>query len=378
MKIKIIRVVSFFLFITAIPILTFSGEKKSVSYNENRVLAKFPRLSAQSWKSRSFMKGLDDYFSDRFVGREKLIKLKNALNRGLGKEKINGVVRAGDSLVMLFDDADPSVTERNIAALNGLKAKNPEVPFYFMPVVTAQEKLKDSIPGRLRADDESRYVARCFEKLDGVEKIDVTREILKTRDAFYRSDHHWTTRCAYAAYAAAGEALGYSPKPESRFRIKTVAEDFRGSLYSKTLDDKIKPDRVEAYFPESELVFTVGDKTYSSLYFYDKLGGKDKYLFFMGGNYGVCNIESRSARTGGKLLIIKDSYADCFVPFLTGHFSWITVVDPRYCAQKALAALRPSDFDLVLVLYSVIGFSQEKKFPVVEFMGGAQTDLAPD
>ena len=32
----------------------------------------------------------------------------------------------------------------------------------------------------------------------------------------------------------------------------------------------------------------------------------------------------------GHLAVIKDSYANCLIPFLTAHYGKITVIDPRY------------------------------------------------
>ncbi|MFQ7536962.1 MAG: hypothetical protein ACLRL6_06160 [Clostridium sp.] len=37
-----------------------------------------------------------------------------------------------------------------------------------------------------------------------------------------------------------------------------------------------------------------------------------------------------TAQSGKRLLVIKDSYANCFLPFLIPYYKSITVVDPRY------------------------------------------------
>lgn len=369
MKTKIIRTVAFFLIITVIPALTLFSKKETVSYNENKVLAEFPEFNFDNYKSRSFMKGVSSYFSDHFVLRERFIKLKNALDKAIGKDEINGVIEVDGSLIQVFRNTEPKTTERNIAALNKLKAKHSEIPFYFLLAPTAQEKFKSSLPTYLDESDENGYISECFKKLDGIESIDVFKAVTETPYAFYRTDHHWTAECAYAAYAEAGKSLGYDPLPESFFDIQTVSSDFKGTLYSKTLNEKITADEIKACRNGSSFTLTVPDKTYNSLYFDKFLCEKDKYLYFLGGNYGVCTVKNNSLNSGKKLLLIKDSYANSFIPFIAEHYSCITVIDPRYCSVKQLSAVNPSDFDAVLILFNALGFSQEQSFTIIEFLG---------
>lgn len=369
MKTKIIRTVAFFLIITIIPAFTFFGKKETVSYNENKVLAEFPEFSFENYKSRAFMKGISLYISDHFVLREQFIKLKNALDKAIGKNEINGVIEVNGSLIQVFRNTEPELTERNILALNRLKAKHPEIPFYLLLAPTAQEKYKDFLPNYLDESDESEYINICSKKLVNINEIDVLNEVNETPYAFYRTDHHWTAELAYAAYAAAGRSLGYSPLPESFFEIQTVSSDFKGTLYSKTLNEKIVPDEIKAGRNGCELLLTVDGTDYNSLYFDKFLTEKDKYLYFLGGNYGVCTVKNQSTTTDKTLLLIKDSYANCFISFIAEHYSEITVIDPRYCSAKQLSQINPSDFDAVLVLFNALGFSQEKNFATIEFLG---------
>ncbi len=369
MKTKVLRIILFFLVIFIIPAFTLFGEKETVSYNENKVLSEFPKLSVESWKNRSFMNGMADFFSDHFVLRESFIRFKNAVENAIGKNEINGVIEINGNLVQTFRDIDYKITDKNLAAFNKLKAKNPDTKFYFIPVITAQEKLKDSVPSYLSLDSESQYVDYCFKKLDGVTPIDVSEEITKTDYAFYRTDHHWTTESAFSAYTATGKVLGYTPLAESAFTVETVSNEFKGTLYSKTLNEKIKLDSIKAYHSNSEFIFTANDKSYSSLYFDEFLAEKDKYSYFLGGNHGICTVENKNATSKNELLIIKDSYANCIIPFLAEHYSKITVIDPRYCPHAQIRKINPSKYSGVLVLFNVSSFASEQNFALVELMG---------
>ncbi len=367
MKTKVLRVILFFLIILIIPAFTLLGKKETVSYNENKTLAEFPVLTVESWKNRSFMTGMSDYFSDHFVFRENFIKLKNKIEVLIGKNEINGVFEYNGNLIQLFKDTDYKLTDRNIASLNKLKNKYNETPFYFMPVVTSQEKFKNELPRYLNLDNESDYINYCFSKLEKIETIDVSREICDIEYSFYRTDHHWTTPAAYQAYLKASGYLGITSLKNTEF--KTVSNEFKGTLYSKTLNEKIQPDSIDVFASETEFRFRIKDETYNSLYFEKFLNEKDKYSYFLSGNHGICTIENPNINNNNKLLIIKDSYANCFVPFVAEHYSQVTLVDPRYSSHIQIKEINPSEYDAVLVLYNVSGFSQEQSFALIEFMG---------
>lgn len=370
MKTKVLRVILFFLVIIIIPCFTLFGEKETVSYNENKTLAEFPKLTVDSWKNRSFMNGMADFFSDHFVLRENFIKFKNSIDKAIGKDEINGVFEINGYLVQTFRDYDIKLTERNISSLNKLKSKNPDLNFYFIPVITAQEKFKNDLPAYLDVDSESEYISYCFDKLSNITPVDVSDAILQNDYAFYRTDHHWTTESSYSAYKSLGETLGYTPLNEEEFKVVDVTENFKGTLYSKTLNEDIEADILTAYISDTELSLTVNDETFDSLYFDDFLNEKDKYSYFLGGNHGICKINNKSLENGRKMLIIKDSYANCLVPFLAEHYSEIALVDPRYCSHNQLRTVDTSEYDDVLVLFNIQGFSAEQNFALIEFMGG--------
>ena len=147
-------------------------------------------------------------------------------------------------------------------------------------------------------------------------------------------------------------------------------ENLPDEAVRKTLNENIESDSITAYHTNTEFTLTVKDEIYNSLYFDDFLTKKDKYSYFLGGNHGICKIENKSLENGKKMLIIKDSYANCIVPFLAEHYSEITLVDPRYCSHTQIKTVNASEYDDVLVLFNVSGFSSEQNFALTEFIGG--------
>ena len=113
-------------------------------------------------------------------------------------------------------------------------------------------------------------------------------------------------------------------------------DNFLGSTYAKTRDKSIEknPDTIYAYKPfvkykyemhhynecdEAEII----DMKYADT----KL---DKYLVFLSSGDSTWAVISTDNKNGKKLLVIKDSYGNSFVPFLLPHYEEIYVIDPRF------------------------------------------------
>ena len=60
------------------------------------------------------------------------------------------------------------------------------------------------------------------------------------------------------------------------------------------------------------------------------------------------------------LLIVKDSYAHSLVPFLSKHYSKITMVDMRYINVGLDHFLDVNDYSQVLLMFNVISFSSDR------------------
>jgi len=184
----------------------------------------------------------------------------------------------------------------------------------------------------------------------------------REQSIFYKTDHHWTTNGAYYAYQVLGKQMGFEPKIKEDFRIETVTNDFYGSLYSKSGYRHMKPDSSKLYLPEdngrNSVEYVDEQQRSDSLYVMDNLKKKDKYTVFLNGNHGLIKIAT-SNRKGKKLLVIKDSYANSFLPFLTQHFQEIYVIDLRYYEGDIKKLIQEQQIHDMLLLYNVQTFFED-------------------
>ena len=112
-------------------------------------------------------------------------------------------------------------------------------------------------------------------------------------------------------------------------------------------------------------------EVYDSMYFRDFLNQKDKYSTFLGQNVPRIDIDTELSEENdkGSLLIIKDSYAHSLVPFLTKHYSHITMLDLRYInSDLANIGVEVNKYGTTLFMYNVITFSQDDNVKKLNFV----------
>ena len=77
------------------------------------------------------------------------------------------------------------------------------------------------------------------------------------------------------------------------------------------------------------------------------------YGVFLGIDYPVMKIDG-PVKNGRILLIIKDSYANAFIPFLVAHFEKIYVADIRYFPYKITPFIHENHINEVLVMNHIV------------------------
>lgn len=356
------------LFFGAVSLLTLStlfSPKSNFSELENRYLAETPELSVSSWFSGEYSEGLAEYSQEHFVLRPRWISLRTMLERISGHDEVNGVYFADGRLFEAQEPVDYDRVDRSIEAINAF-SENVGGKLSVMIVPTSSQIYADRLPDYSPDPGQRRMINYVYSSLkEGTQTIDVYDVLYQSRDdyIYYRTDHHWTAYGAYIAYSTCIRRLGYNPVTLDRMNIEHASHDFLGSYYSKVITDSVEPDTVDIYTSGGAAVTSVtvtdtnGEKTQSdSVYYREYLEQKDKYLTFLGQNVPMVEIESEAG--GGSILVIKDSYANCFVPFLTKHFSKVTVVDLRYM-MKLSDYVDVSDFDRILLLYNASTFAQD-------------------
>lgn len=352
----IIFILTLFLFLI-INVIVPDREK---SVQENRMLATKPKFRLSSLISGDYDEKFEAYMDDQFVGRDMWRKLKVAVDRIGGSRLENGVyIGTNGQLLEQIEVADENHLAANIKAIKSFSESQSKIPVRMMLVPDAANVLNHSLPALAKPEDQTQMFSMVRKDLgDSVEWIDVSTELNKhkTEKIYYKTDHHWTTLGAFYAFQAAAPSLGIDGDLSGKYVSYTVSDSFSGMLASKSGVNLGEKEQIDIYVPTEEDTDLIVDyvdegKRSTSLYDSSKLKEKDQYTVFLGGNSSLLDIRTVSTSTK-RLLLVKDSFANSFIPFLTPYYREIVVVDPRYYSGTINDLMDSYRISEVLFLYS--------------------------
>lgn len=352
----IIFILTLFLFLI-INVIVPDREK---SVQENRMLATKPKFRLSSLISGDYDEKFEAYMDDQFVGRDMWRKLKVTVDRIGGSRLENGVyIGTNGQLLEQIEVADENHLAANIKAIKSFSESQSKIPVRMMLVPDAANVLNHSLPSLAKPEDQTQMFSMVRKDLgDSVEWIDVSTELNKhkTEKIYYKTDHHWTTLGAFYAFQAAAPSLGIEGDLSGKYVSYAVSDSFNGMLASKSGVSLGEKEQIDIYVPTEEDTDLIVDyvdegKRSTSLYDSSKLKEKDQYTVFLGGNSSLLDIRTVSTSTK-RLLLVKDSFANSFIPFLTPYYREIVVVDPRYYSGTINDLMDSYRISEVLFLYS--------------------------
>ena len=337
---------------------------KTFSELENRSLSQRPQFTVKRVLSGEFMADYETYAIDQFPGRDYWVATKAWSERLVGKQENNGVYFCdGSTLITRFEAPDQKRMEANLKYINTF-AEKVSVPVTVGLVPTAAKIWADKLPQGAPNYDQALVISQAQQGLT-VPVQDFTAALAphSGEAIFYRTDHHWTSLGAFYGANAIFEALGLEPIDLNDYQKTTVTDQFNGTLFSSSGVRWVEPDEMDTYVPEDGITVTShtydakGNPVEEPRQLYDKsyLTKKDKYSMFLGGQQSL-GVVTTPNKDKPKLLLIRDSYSDSLVPFLTPHFSEIHLVDLRYNKQSTKEYIAQNGIDLAVVLYSVPNF----------------------
>ena len=372
----------------AVGLFSICDTDATYSESERRKLKTAPALTLSSLLDGSFFSDFTDYYADTFPGRESLMDVNRSLNgfyyfdaldldgaaslildfstNGAEQgealtedvpkettpdetqppqevkepEKLGSILLVGDTA---FDIpyANHEKIPEYAAAVNAIaETLGSGVSTYWMPVPNSAEFYT---PDAYHSGENSQAAIfeECRAQLNSnITYVDAYSTLEEHQDEYlyFRTDHHWTHLGAYYAYTALGEAAGFTADPISEFR-QGQWDNFVGSMYTYSANYpqakvlKENPDTVYYWQPRVEC-FT---NYYSSTSLSDPMASgticrlddtvTNKYLTFMGGDHPITVVETETE--GPVILVIKESYGNPLISWLTGHYSKIILIDPR-------------------------------------------------
>lgn len=373
---------------------------------ENRQLKQKPVFTLESLMKNQYTKDYEEYINDQFVGRDGWITLKSVFESVLAKTENNGVAYGKDGYLLnkMYDPilaesrpngtgfggdgqvdssipvVDTAQLERNAGFLNKFLASySGHVTVAIAP--NSYQVLRDKLPVGLPDVDQAKAIGELYSKLEGenfttLDLLTPLTQEASERQVCYRTDHHWTTDGAWVGYVAYAESRGLDyVSLEELAPYRKEEPGFLGTYYNKTKNYNVQPDTLVWYdIPVDDVTIdgkrevpqadgSVAEVT--GIYQIEKFDTRDKYAAFLYGNNGLTILKSSNNKNHeegrtSRVLVIKDSYGNCFAPFLTYSYDEVWVADLRNMTFKVSEVVTENQFDDVLVLYNFDTFQSDR------------------
>ncbi len=334
---------------------------RQFSETENRMLAGPPEITGEGLIDGGFGEDTAKYLSDQFAYRDTWASMSFFVRHTIfHQNEMNGVYIGSDGYLMLIpSEYDPDALRQKLDAVNLVAKKYIHVNQCISVIPNAAAIMRNKLPEYARKSGQIQKIREINDSLHGIKTCDVSGTFRQHRDEelYYHTDHIWTTYGAYLAFREIAPMLHIDPDSFS-YTIQRVSESFDGTLASKSGCHQYK-DVIEIYAPKKETPVSVHyseiDGMKGTIYESSFLSTKDQYAVFLGGNHPMVTIRT-TAGTDRTLLLIKDSYANCFVQFLLPYFDQIILIDPRYCFDTVDMIITQNDVTDLLYLYNADTF----------------------
>ena len=247
--------------------------------------------------------------------------------------------------------------------INGFADKLNGITVYDMVIPNHTEM---GLPQRLKDSDapstsQAENIKSIYSKLsDKVTPINAYNYLADHNDEYiyFGSDHHWSGLGAYYAYSAFAKTNDL-PVLSLDDCTEQQIEGFTGT-FSNTASG-LDTDTVHYWEFTYEVTMDITDEsgnlnTYTSPYYQYAEAGSLTYGVFIMGDHPLTVLKSASenAEEGKKIAVIKESYGNAFVPYLTYNYEEVHVIDFRTFGDNLVSYCQQNGIDEVLFLNGVM------------------------
>lgn len=311
--------------------------------------------TVKNFRSSEFSGELEEYLKQNIGFHDSLYQLKSRTNLVIGEKMIQGVYVTKERLIEKQDSTETGSAEQINAFYQEYK-----IPTYLILVPSASEIYESTLPANALNINQEKLIKAVYSETEtGIRCVDAYHILSSLKDSYiyYRTDSHWTSYGAYYVYQSAIQKMGFTPVSYQKYVISHLSTEFRGDLYQKTLYDEVKPDVLDWYTNETGSEITEITAYYhdgrrekrSELYDSSALESENMYRFYSGKPCERLIIRT-DLDNDKKLLLYKDDFGDCMIPFLLQHYSEICVVNLADMHQEAVD---PSEYTQAMFLSSM-------------------------
>lgn len=383
------------------------------SESEKRDLTDFPSFTLATFFSGQYTEQISTWFADTYPFREGLISINDAISslKGFASEQfqsgasnvgnqegeqsgedvkvetIAGYYITGDTAYEMYYQNKANSLRYATLINNAASRLDGKANVYTM-VVPLAYAYNDKVLQKTDASDPKAAIDMMYEGVthQNATCVDVYSALGAHKDEYlyFRTDHHWTALGAYYAYTAYCADAGLSAHPLSYYE-KLEFDGFLGTLYSHTKAQALQknPDMVEAFVPQGSNTLYVHTADGQRQKFTGGVVRKDtdkmyvaaasKYNCFLTSDNPsgttqsyYCSIENPNITDGSAVVLVKESFGNCFAPFLVDHYQYVYIIDYRYYDGDIVDFVDMTGADDVIFLNNITATSASPRVGEME------------
>ena len=209
--------------------------------------------------------------------------------------------------------------------------------------------------------DQEQAIDYYYSLSEGVKTVDTIKTLREHNDEYlyFRTDHHWTQLAAYYVYQNFCEEKGIRPNELSDFQKMTFSP-FLGTFYQELQNEDMaaNPDSVDAYIPmaTNDMTYTDTDGSQVDWHVIEDVSTWNEnsgYSCFIGGDKPLAVIENPDLDDGSSCVVVKESYGNCFVPFLVDHYQTVYVIDFRYTQNNVMDFVKEHKVQDLIIMNNI-------------------------
>ncbi|MBR2795376.1 MAG: hypothetical protein IKE16_12085, partial [Solobacterium sp.] len=207
------------------------------------------------------------------------------------------------------------------------------------------------------------------------------------KDLFFQTDHHWLPMTGISAcrsivpwlnengfpvdqhiYDAENYKIDYSEIPflGSQGRKVTLAyADLEKMPLVKPLYDSSLT--VHLSYGDQTLSGTIEETLLADSYLKEtNLYNNSHYNYYGHGSQGLVSIHNNNMHDGSRILVLKESFANCMYPYMPSMAEYIDVIDLRHFDGSLKGFISKNKPEAVIMIYGVQGFFGYRLYGMAE------------
>lgn len=309
---------------------------------------------------------LHDRWIDLFGGAQRLTGVNVVIDQTVAVHRMSG-----DRVTVILTDCEP-FTDEEEEGLRTLAQAAEDVSaqklFVSIPRKTCglhEEFLSRGV--QTYSEDVDAYRMRAFAQA-GFDVLDLHdamhREGKDHASLYFRTDHHWTAHAGFWAAKEIGDALGIDTAllDPSLFSVEAHPGMFLGSEGKRGGRLYCAPDDLDILIPTFDTALTLqinedaprSGSFRETMLFPERLTPKlykehFPYAVFLNGDHACVRMQNTILQDGPKVLLIKDSFANCTAPYLALCCAQVDLIDVRRYSESVAAYIARTRPDAVCV-----------------------------